>query len=88
MKKIFCQTTVTALCRALFVFFMLAAATVQSQPSKYSGPFMFENGIRKAKFLTVNFAQRAFDLAPGTRSATVNNMNASLPGLKAYLSGL
>lgn len=49
---------------------------------------MFENGIRKAKFLTVNFAQRAFDLAPGTRSATVNNMNASLPGLKAYLSGL
>jgi subtilisin family serine protease len=56
--------------------------------SAQTSPFIQEDGVRKAKFLTVNFKERILDLERGVKTAAISQIDGSFNDLKTFLSGL
>ncbi len=76
------------------IFLVLAASlsnpalTQSSSNQQNSGPFKFENGVRKARFLIVNFKNKIFNLPQGKKTAEVNDMQKTYGSIRRHFEQL
>ncbi|MFQ6115362.1 MAG: S8 family serine peptidase, partial [bacterium] len=87
MKRIFSGSCKNL--RDFFLKFVLMVCLILglcTTVSAQTSPFIHEDGIRKAKFLTVNFKERVLDLERGVKTAAISQVDGSHADLKMFLS--